>query len=203
MRTRLVRSALRPTAIVCLLGLFVPIMAAHAWGQEATKGARAADLARYFPRKDLVAYGEFEGLDAHRIAWEKTAAYRLLNETTTGAMLEQSAARLMDLALGSQGATVGGRDLVALGEHLLRSGFAVGINRAGGAGPTRCVALVIRGASTGKVRAIIDRLLRVAEHPRPRPGRSRSRVVGRSTSWAIRRGAASHGGPRGMTWSSA
>ncbi len=46
-----------------------------------------------------------------------------------------------------QGVSVGGRDLVALGEHLLHSGCAVGINRAEGAGPPRCFAVVVRGAA--------------------------------------------------------
>ena len=135
--------------------------------------------------------------------WEKTAAYRLLTETTTGAMLEQSAARLLDLVLsGRTGALVGGRDLVALGKHVLRFGCAVGINHAGGAGPPRCVAVVIRGAASGKARSIVDRLLRIGVHPRAqvktaeKPGGRKVQVSGRSTTCEAR-----PGGPRGTTWS--
>ena len=165
MRTRLVCVGRRMTRMVGLLGLLMTI--GHASGQKATKAPRPSPLARYFPLRDLVVYAEFDGLDAHREAWEKTSAYRLLNETTTGAMFEQSAARLLDLVLTrQQGIPVGGRDLVALAEHLLRSGCAVGINRAGGAGPPRSLGFVIRGAAGGKARAVIDRLLGVGQHSR-------------------------------------
>ena len=118
-------------------------------------------------------------------AWEKTAACRVLTETTTGAMLEQSAARLLDLVLsGRPGSVVGGRDLVALGKHVLRFGCAVGINRDGGAGPPRCLAVVIRGAANGKARSVVDRLLRVGVHPRAqvqtmeKPGGRKVQVLG-------------------------
>ena len=40
-----------------------------------------------------------------RDLWRKTAAYRLLNETTTGAMLEDLVAQLADLALRSAAGT--------------------------------------------------------------------------------------------------
>ena len=126
-----------------------------------------APLARYFPRQDLVVYAEFDGLDAHRDAWTRTAAYRLLNETTTGAMYEQSISRILGLILAKQsGLPVNGRDLEMLGVHLLRSGFAVGINRAGGAGPPRCFAVVIRAAAKGEPRATLDRILRAGAPPR-------------------------------------
>ena len=59
-------------------------------------------LARYFPRQDLVVYLEFDGLDGHREAWKKTAAYRLLTETTTGAMYEAAVPRVLGLLLSKQ-----------------------------------------------------------------------------------------------------
>ncbi len=191
-----------PIRMIGLIGLLMTIGPAS--GQEASKGARPAPLARYFPRRDLVAYAEFDGLDSHRAAWEKTAAYRLLTETTTGAMLEQSAARLLDLILtpgnGQRTLPVGGRDLVALGEHLMRSGCVLGINSPKAPGPPRCAAVVIRGAAAG----------RPGGHrsaPGSRPESARHGEDGREArwrkvmSWAIRRGAARPGGPRGTTWS--
>src|SRR5262249_47190543 len=112
-------------------------------------------------------YAEFDGLDAHRDAWMKTAAYRLLNETTTGAMLEQTLTRLLEWFLAHQpGFSLKGREVVGLGKHLLRSGFAVGINRAGGLGLPRCFALVIRGAAAGEPRLLLDRLLSTSAGPR-------------------------------------
>jgi hypothetical protein len=139
-------------------------IAAHdARGQALGKGAGNQSLARYFPRHDLVVYLEFDGLGAHRDTWTKSAAYGLLTETTTGAMYEQSIGRIFDLVLRKQAdVPVSGQELVFLAKHLLRSGFAVGINRAGGKGPPRSFGIVIRGAATGEVRGIVERLLRAS-----------------------------------------
>jgi len=172
MSTRLVRPGNRLSPLVVIIGLMAgigSIATPGARGQDERKPVIPAPLARYFPRQDLVVYAEFDGLDAHRDAWTKTAAYRLLNETTTGAMYEQSISRILDLFLAKQSdMPVNGRELAALGMHLLRSGFAVGINRAGGAGPPRCFALVVRAAAKGEPRAIIDRILRAGASPRAR-----------------------------------
>jgi prepilin-type processing-associated H-X9-DG protein len=175
--------------IVASLSLTPAVM-----GQEPPKPAASAPLARYFPRQDLVVYAEFEGLDAHRDAWNKSAAYRLLSETTTGAMLEHSIVQVLDLVLASQPqAPATSDDFVALGKHLLRSGFALGINRAGGVGLPRCLAVVIRGGASGPPRAILHRLLQVGEGPRNRvkrvekPGGRSVQVLGdvspRSVAW--------------------
>src|SRR5262249_22620932 len=56
------------------------------------------------------------------------------------------------------------------GMHLLRSGFAVGINRAGGAGPPRSFGVVIRGAANRGPGATIEKLLRAGASPRARGG---------------------------------
>ncbi len=143
------------------------VLRSTAHGQESPKPDGSAPLARYFPRKDLVVYAEFDGLDQHREAWTRSAAYRLLNETTTGAMLEHSIVRLLDRIVAAQSPILArGRELVDLGKHLLRSGFAIGINRAGGVGLPRCLALVVRGGATGATRTVLDRFLRVGEGPR-------------------------------------
>jgi len=170
---------------VAVLGIMFGLMlSAGAMGQEAVK---PLPLARYFPRRDLVVYGEFDGLDAHRDAWTKSAAYRLLTETTTGAMLEQSAARALDLFMaGQRPAPAKGRELVELGKHLMRSGFAVGINRAGGAGMPRCLAMVVRGGANGPTRTVLERFLTTGEGARHRvkrvekPGGRAVRVLGDS-----------------------
>ena len=120
------------------------------------------------------------------------AAYRLLNETTTGAMVEQSVARLLDLIVARQPRPMpNGRELVALSESLLRSGFAVGINRAGGVGLPRCLALVVRGGARGTPRAAFDRVLGVGEGPRDRirlvekPGGRKVQVLGDSPPMSL------------------
>ena len=53
----------------------------------------AEPLARYFPRRDLVAYVEYDGIDAHSEAWKTAASPRILDETPTGAMLRQGLSR--------------------------------------------------------------------------------------------------------------
>src|SRR5262249_55869983 len=82
------------------LGLFVVwILTVSAWpagarGQTQGPGEPAApksSLGRYVPRQDLVFYLEFDGLDAHGEAWQKSAAYKLLNDTKLGALLEDLA----------------------------------------------------------------------------------------------------------------
>jgi prepilin-type processing-associated H-X9-DG protein len=134
---------------------------------QAAAPAKAGSLARFFPREDLVVYAEFDGVDAHAAAWKRTAAYRLLNETTTGAMLETIVTQLADRAAaasGGDGRAMGGKELVALVEHAFRSGFAFGINKAAGARPT-CVGLVLRGAGKGEARVLVMKLLQAGNAP--------------------------------------
>ena len=50
------------------------------------------------PRQDLIFYLEFDGLDAHADAWKKSAAYKLLNDTKLGALLEDLASQGVELA---------------------------------------------------------------------------------------------------------
>ena len=76
--------------------LVLVALATLAGSAKAQEPKPSAPLARYFPGDDLVVYAEFDGLDAHSAAWKKTAAYRLLNETPTGAMLESVAVGLLD-----------------------------------------------------------------------------------------------------------
>ena len=60
-------------------------------------GAGAAPLARYVPLKDLLAYLEFDGLDAHADAWHASAAYKLLNDTKLGTLLEDLALQAIEV----------------------------------------------------------------------------------------------------------
>ena len=59
--------------------------------------SRPRPLASYVPRQDLVLYLEYQGLDAHAGAWQKTAAYRLLSETKLGTLLEDMAIQAIEL----------------------------------------------------------------------------------------------------------
>jgi hypothetical protein len=117
-------------------------------------------LARYFPRQDLVVYAEFAGFDAHANACKKSAAYRLLNETTTGAMLEKVFAQVADRALSAApGPKLTGTDLLSFIEQVARSGFAFGIVRKPGEPKPSCIALVLRNATQGKTWELLGQLL--------------------------------------------
>ena len=45
-------------------------------------------LARFVPKEGVVFYLESSGIDSQAEAWKKTAASKMLNETTLGEMLE-------------------------------------------------------------------------------------------------------------------
>ncbi len=151
----------RLVAVAALGGL---IVAAPSRGQE-PKAGKSAPLARYFPAEDLVAYGEFDGLDAHSEAWKKSSTYRLLNETSTGALLEATLTELLEKLLDSvppdeKKPTTA--EITAVVDHLMRSGFAFGINRKAGEAKPYLVGLVLRGAAKGEARAPIARLIDAA-----------------------------------------
>ena len=79
-----------------------------------------APLSRYIPRQDLQIYIEFDGLDAHAEAWQKTAAYKILNTTPAGSMFEDLFVQLVGKIPGSK---ISGPDALALLKHVAKSGF--------------------------------------------------------------------------------
>ena len=160
MRTPRMRPVWRSWCILALVTASLGVCAPPtALAQEPARAA-SPPLARYFPRQDLVAYLEFDGLDNHRRAWNKTAAARLLDQTTTGAMYRAALPRLFDALLGQQSEVeLTGPEMTDLVLHLLRNGFAVGINRSGGSGAPRSFAIVVRGGAKGQIRELLERLL--------------------------------------------
>ena len=63
-----------------------------------------APLARHVPRQKLLAYLEFDGLDAHTDAWRATAAYKLLSDTKLGSVIEDLALQGIELRPGNSAA---------------------------------------------------------------------------------------------------
>jgi prepilin-type processing-associated H-X9-DG protein len=126
--------------------------------------AREADrpLARYFPSDGLFAYAEFDGLSAHADLWHKSATYKLLTETTAGAMLQGIIIQLADRSMGTtpdQG--LSGKDICAVAEHVTRFGFAFGVVGKPDPKP-KLVGFVFRNAAQGKVRTLFDKLVGLA-----------------------------------------
>jgi prepilin-type processing-associated H-X9-DG protein len=171
---------LREGLIFALASAAGLIAARPAGAQEAPRAPSQHSLARYFSSQDLVVYVEFDGLDRHDAAWKKTAASRLLNETTTGAMYEAMLPRVFESLLSKQpDSSINGKELTAVLGHLAKSGFAAGINRAGGAGAPRCICLVIRDGAKGDFQKLADRVLRAGAGPRS-PVRDIQKSGGRS-----------------------
>ena len=131
--------------------------------------------ARYIPAKGLAAYAEFDGIDAHADAWKGTAAYAAMNRTPAGAMIADVAAQLLgELIKDLPGGRRAGPEVVALQEHLIRSGFACGLDDSGGA------TVAIRGAGRAEVRERFERLLRLAAEAGDAKTSEPKRVRGRS-----------------------
>jgi hypothetical protein len=126
----------RPPAAACqrlilahALALILIVLAARtATAQE--KAAETNSLARYAPSGNFFFYLQYDGLDAHSEAWKKTAAYKILNQTPTGAMLEDVAVQLINRLserFPSGKTPANGADTVAFIKHLARSGFLYAI----------------------------------------------------------------------------
>ncbi len=91
----------------------------------------AAPLARFIPQKDLIAYVEFDGFETHGAAWRQSAAYKILNETKFGALLEDVARQSRDHQAGSRKGDakaeekVSATEVIATVERVFQKGFAV------------------------------------------------------------------------------
>jgi prepilin-type processing-associated H-X9-DG protein len=126
--------------------------------------------AHFFPRNDLVLYAEFDGLDNHAESWRHTAAYRLLTETTTGAMLGDLASQLGDRTLpGSGMRALTTAEVRALVTHAMRHGFAFGVVHKPGQPEASCVGVVIRGGGRAEIRAIVEKLVSAGKRPDETP----------------------------------
>lgn len=138
---------IRPSPVGAAGFVLAYILAIAATAPGQAPSGSPPPLARYIPRENLVAYIEFDGLDAHADAWRKTAAYKILNNTSTGAMLEDIFVQLVGKI---PAAKINGPDALALLKHVARSGFVF----ASAGDPTKGMAkysvLVLRDAYKNK-----------------------------------------------------
>ena len=97
-----------------------------------TSTATSADvvpLGRYIPKENLIFYVENEGLSAHAASWEKTAAYKMLNETPLGVMLEEVCGQLLDKAMTFlPNRRLSGSEIVSLVKGAARSGWVFALH---------------------------------------------------------------------------
>ena len=82
---------------------------------------------RHIPANNLVAYFQFDGLDAHALAWKGTAAHAALVKTKAGAMISELARQVGEWLLKQDTPLVTGGDVIALHEHLIRHGFVFAV----------------------------------------------------------------------------
>ncbi len=143
--------------------------------------APGAEARRLVPARGLVAYLEFDGLDAHAEAWKATAARAMLGGTPAGSMINELNRQLADRLLKAlPGAKLDGDDLVAIQDRLIRSGFALGVHREADGEPA--LTLVAPVAGRGDARERFERLARFCLDPSgtsdlPAPTRVRGRDV--------------------------
>ena len=125
-----------------------------------TGAADARPLARYVPKENLVFYAEFAGLDAHADAWQKTAAYKMLNQTPLGVMLEEVGAQLLDKGMSFlPNRRLSGTDVVTLVKNTAKSGWVFGFNASLKGQNAMQFTLVLRGASSKEHRKLTSGLL--------------------------------------------
>lgn len=134
---------------------------------------------RFIPARGLVAYAEFDGLDAHAEAWKATAASALLDRTTAGAMMRELARQVTDRLLRARdGGKQAGADVIAVHDHLTRHGFAVAVFEL--KGNPASFGVVLNGVGRDGPRGRFERLFRLGTDPAgrgkiPTPVRFRGR----------------------------
>ncbi len=136
---------------------------------------------QFIPADALIAYIEFDGIDAHFDAWNATAAHGLLVKTTAGSMMTELARQVLDRFLKVvPEAKLTGDDLIALHDHLLHRGFGVALRSHGD--ETLSLTVVLNGVGRKEVRERFERVLQLLLAPGesgklPSPARLRDRSV--------------------------
>ncbi len=137
---------------------------------------------RLLPAAGLVAYAEFDELDAHAIAWRGTAAHAMLVGTSAGSMMTELARQVADrlLKMVPAGRDVTAADLLALQDHLTRRGFALATY--GHGEELTSSVLILGGVGEKGIRERFERVLRLVIDPTgetklPAPTRLRGRDV--------------------------
>jgi hypothetical protein len=135
-----------------------------------SSAAGVIPLPLFVPRDNLIFYAEFDGLGAHAGAWQKTAAYKMLNSTPLGVMLEEIATQFLDRAMSQlPGRKFSGAEAFGLVKMMAQKGCVLALN-ASQNGPNPFVGtIVLRGGSTKQNKALSSRLLGLLMGPDPKP----------------------------------
>ena len=129
-----------------------------ALGTASAANAPGRSPARLLPKKGLVAYLEYDGLDAHAAAWKASAAGEIFNDTPAGSMLAELARQLLNRVLKEEPSMkVNAADLLGLPDDLVRQGFALAAYDHGDGASS--IALVFNGLGRKGPRERLDRVL--------------------------------------------
>jgi hypothetical protein len=192
-------------SVVAGIALAATFPAASRGQDAATKGQPAAaegpdrtPMSRFVPLENLMLYIECAGLEAHADAWQQTAAYKILNNTPTGAMLEEVLAQLIDQKLNKPAAPaamptpgpptsmlasvsqtslppafqkVKGAELVTMLKQMLNKGFVFAVNAPGPKTEASTV-LVIRGAAKKGMSLPYAKVLGASRSPTSKIGKA-------------------------------
>jgi prepilin-type processing-associated H-X9-DG protein len=115
-----------------------------------------SSLARYVPGGGVFAYFEFDGLDAHREAWKKTAAQKALNDTQFGALLRDLARQGFEIVrrLNPDLKQADEADLALVFDQITTQGFAGAVfgdpDRPGGV-------FILRGVGRPEIMRLVER----------------------------------------------
>lgn len=117
-------------------------------------------LARFVPKDGVVLYLESSGIDSQAEAWKKTAASKMLNETTLGEMLEDVFSQLAENFLSRLPKhKLSGADLLTITKHAAKQGFVVSLSSGSSPdGPLHAV-VVFKGGAGREVRPAFSRLV--------------------------------------------
>ena len=141
--------------------LFALNPAAHAQ-QARPKAAGSPSLSRYVPQKDLMVYIEFDGLDAHAATWKQSAAYKILNNTKFGALIEDVLRQgIKAIRKGDEKAEekVPAAEVITTIKQIAKSGFVFAVNGkdAKKSADLRMM-IVVRGGAQSQMRKLLGRL---------------------------------------------
>ncbi|WP_406697665.1 DUF1559 domain-containing protein [Singulisphaera sp. Ch08] len=150
-----------------------------------TAPQKSQSLARYVPGEGLILLIDHEGFEAQSDAWKGTAAFKMLTDTTLGAMFENIAAQVVDRGLQSApGAPINGKEVVALLAHLASKGFAIGFCGSLNPPQPKAAVMVIRDAGQNEVaKRIMKRLEDVAQQAEQPNGRKVWSIAGAPVRW--------------------
>ena len=116
---------------------------------------------RFIPAKGLVAYIEYEGLDAHAAAWNASAAHGILVENHAGAMMSELSRQVLDrLMKEAPDCKLTGADFTAVLDHLVHRGLVIAYHEE--AGNALTTTYVLNGIGEKGIRERLDRVIATA-----------------------------------------